>query len=469
MLGYNIIVTSEYQYHISLICRLLSIKNISVIKSDLISSTYKTNINYDKLRNYIIKTQNIDIIPNGIQNFFRRYCYFYKKVPNYNTVNIIYEIEFLKIIEEIIDIYPDPCNKLFIEWCFKYFYNIEASIDEIEYHVNNNKNVDLLEWLFTIYFCEESRNSGLIRVFENVPVDNKRIAVIFCGHTRKLEKVINTHKQIIFHPNYEIFIHTWDNTGTKSRNLWYKHWLLPDIDQENITEEFVKNSYKSIDIIMENNSLLLNSMSFVDKINPLFLFESQARDDASKYINSQLYSIYKAYTLVKKHEEETGKLFDGLIKLRFDMVISSLNLKNIILDIPNTAVYFAAASCCNHGHFKGGGGCLSCDNEGHFKLHDKHTNDICDILFYTNRILMEYTCNIYNNALDILRKNLRRNMELLSTLPHERDKNFIYIKGNNIEGEVVCFYPERMLREHLEQYHCKSSHNIKGHIYDSSV
>ena len=81
---------------------------------------------------------------------------------------------------------------------------------------------------------------------------------------------------------------------------------------------------------------------------------------------------------------------------------------------------------------------------------------------------MRYACNLYLYTFDILKKNHNRNIEIIDTLPNLKELPFIYLKGNVIEKEIVCFYPERMLREHLENYHCKSSRNIKGKIFDSS-
>jgi hypothetical protein len=475
MAGYNIVVANEFKYLVSLIIRLLAIKNVYVADTQYniqISSDMQGYI--EKSRLQILNTLNIDILKNGLHAFLFKHCFFHKPLENFQTRTCYPSSveEALKLVANIFEqntnIPLSVGNPSFIKWCIKHFYNRNASDSEIDIHVtyNSTNNITLLTWLFTMYLCEEGKQYGVNKSLELLHYNDTKIALLFCGHIRDLQAVVHTHTQLVYHPNYDIFIHTWNDTGIKSRDLWYKHWMLPN--QISVEKTYVNDFYHSIDMLVEDNKTMLPKLSLVGKINPIFLFESQARDDASKYINSQLYSIYKAYTLVKNYEKNSGIQYHGVLKLRFDMDISHLSQKNILNDMKHTCVYFPHGHCNNHRHFGGGGGCLTCDSETDTKLHTKHTNDICDIWFYTNRRLMEYTCSMYNYVLDILKKNHQNNLNLLATLGHDRIDPFVYIRGSAIEGDVVCFYPERMLREHLAQYHCKSSMHIQGKIFDSS-
>ena len=135
-------------------------------------------------------------------------------------------------------------------------------------------------------------------------------------------------------------------------------------------------------MLVENNEDLLDSFSLSGKISPIFLYSGQAKDDATKYINSQLYSINAAYKLICEYEIEQGFKYDAIIKLRFDYNISHLNFTKIQEEIADDCMYFPHADCNSHKHAGGGGGCISCDK---LLAHDNHTNDLCDIWFYGNR------------------------------------------------------------------------------------
>ena len=130
-------------------------------------------------------------------------------------------------------------------------------------------------------------------------------------------------------------------------------------------------------------------------------------------------------------------------------------------------VYFAHPVYNYHCHFGKGGGCLICDTENDIKLHTKHYNDICDLWFYTDKYSIKYVCELFLYSLDIMKKNHQKNLELVlnKTIRFYVQGEFVYVIGDDIEKEVVCFYPERMLREHLENYHCKNSMHIRGKVY----
>lgn len=475
MIGYNIVVINQFKYYISLVIRLLALKNIYVPSKQYYTVfTDEFNEHFQQSNDFIRTKYKVPLFKNGIMSMFTKYCYFHHAISKFKTL-IIYPSCINDANNTLGDIFKtihgvnlNVIDPDFIKWCIKYYYNRDAFPEEIQHHIQQNKqtNISLVTWLFSLYICPEGKDIGLQHVLDLEVYDNKKIAVTFCGHVRDLNTVYKTHNKIIFHPNFDVFIHTWNDSGIKCKQQWFKHWMSPD--QVIITKEQVDNIYHCVDMIIEDNKSILETMSLIGKINPIFLFESQARDDASKYINSQLYSIYKAFNLVEKHMKFTGIEYVGLIKLRFDMKISHFNIPKIFDDMKNNTVYFPHGCCNMHKHFAGGGGCLTCDSECDIKFHDKHTNDICDIWFYTNKNLMEYTCSMYNYSLGILQKNHKRNIELLSSLSHEMIDQFVYIHGDAIEREIVCFYPERMLREHLNAFHCKSSKHIQGNINDSS-
>lgn len=359
----------------------------------------------------------------------------------------------------------DACSKHTLAWSIKKMYGRDAKEDEIQYHVNNNKRkiITMFEWLAILHMCPEGRSNLKDMI---VKLDaNPKIAVLFCGHARLFNKTSLSQKELINNPNVDVFVHVWDDLGFKNnRSMITKEWLNKNSGKTDI--DAIKNLYKPKRIMVENNHSILDSFSLRGKVSPLFLFAYQARDDASRYINSQLYSIYKAYELIKEEEESQGYMYDGILKLRFDFNISNINIENIRNQVASTnALWFAHKNLCHHGHYGGGGGCVSCDKNIH---HLEHTNDICDILFYGNRQLAGKACELYMHAEDIMKRYLNENISCLQKNPHikhQRIGDIVYIERfEDIEKNFVCFYPEQMLRRHLKGIKCLSSSEICGRI-----
>jgi hypothetical protein len=475
----NILIKNEYEYHISILLRLLSINGINIVKNNNNNNLDNLIKTYTKIKCNIYNKIKHDIVQTSLLKFLSDYSYFNHAYKNCETLSFspisIEDVEdtIYPIISKIIGVKLDVINNDFIKWSIKYFYNRIPNQDEINYHIENNKDIDIITWLFMLYFSDESKKIGLFDTFNHRLTYNKKIAIIFTGHTRNLEKIYKSHIGLVFHPNINIFIHTWDDKGLKTKNFNDNSPWIPE-NQEQISIDHIKDLYHPIDISMENNKNILKQMSYTRKISPIFLYECQAKDDASKYINSQLYSIYKAYLLLEKYQNDLGFEYDVVIKLRFDFDIHKIDLFEILKQMSEPrncpAVYFAHPLYNYHCHPGGGGGCLICDTENDIKLHKKHNNDICDIWFYTDKYSIKRVCELFLNTLDIMKKNHQKNLELCYNMEVQFfvEKEFVYIVGHDIEKEIVCFYPERMLREHLEDYHCKNSMHIVGKVYSDT-
>lgn len=471
----NIIIKNEYQYYVSILLRLLSIKNINIIYSNTYNDHDNLFNTYLNINKHVYNKLKVNVIEDNLITFLNTYSYFHYAYKNCeiqcfspSCIKDI-ELEIFPLIEHIIGVKIDLKNPEFIKWSIKHFYNRIPNENEISHNIENN---DIITWLFLIYFSEESKSNGLYNTFSNRSIYNRKIAVIFTGHIRNLEHVYKSHKALIYHPNIDIFIHTWDDKGLKSKDT-NKQWIQDD--QEKVSIDYIKDLYHPVGICMENNKCMLKDLSYVGKISPIFLCELQAKDDASKYINSQLYSIYQAYLLIEKYQKDFEYEYEGVIKLRFDFNIEHTDLFEIFKNISEpkncNAVYFPHPVFNCHFHSGGGGGCILCHQEKDNKLHKKHNNDICDIWFYTDKHLMKYVCELYLYTLDILKKNHENNLKFLleNKVKFYIQEEFIYVILPDVEKEIVCFYPERMLREHLENYHCKNSMHIKGKLYSENT
>ena len=375
-----------------------------------------------------------------------------------NTFNILYP-----------SILYETHNPNTIEWTLRLLFNRNYSPLEMNYHIinNKNKNITMFEWFLILYLCPESYyiHDNFWKKIDNTNLKSLKLAVIFCGHVRSYNKTVLSKNRLINNPNIDIFIHTWDDFGYKNNNNNNNNeWLDPDSGLVDI--QSIKVNYQPKKIKIENNKSVLNTLSFINKINPIFLFASQARDDASKYINSQLYSIYQAYKLVEEYEQEKGFKYDGILKLRFDFNIKHINLENIFTQITQkSTLWFAHANLCCHAHHGGGGGCLSCDNNIE---HSDHTNDICDILFYGDRECSGKACELFLHGENILKTNTEKNINILKMHPyihHEIIDNYVYIYDcNDIENKFLCYYPEALLRRYLKAVRCLSSLEISGEV-----
>lgn len=364
-----------------------------------------------------------------------------------------------------------PFSEDTVRSTISYFYNRTTRIHEVVFHAHNpvyTNNTFL--WLIILCFCDEGR---LHKHHNRIRSDsihnqykNKKIAVMLCGHVRKVLNHIERQNVLFKYPHVDVFIHTWDDYGLKNHKHCKAGTWLQD-NQGKINVDFLNTHYSPKKMIIENNASILSSMSLIGKINPIFLYNGQAHDDATKYINSQLYSINKCFELVKEYEKEHNFKYDGVMKFRFDYVPTSFDMDTVIYNIEDGALWFPHAQYNHHRHFGGGGGCMRCDFGGDHGYGGEHTNDLCDIWYYGKRDLMEKACELYHAAPSILEKHTENNIRVVKELNIKThiSEPFVYVISTaNIEKHVVCYYPERLLREHLRDITCRSCDAIRGGI-----
>jgi hypothetical protein len=454
----NIIAKGKYSKHIARFGKLLHLENLQIQYEE----HYTDLQDYYKIVSDIVKKET----KFNIQPLIFEYLEL--KNPNLITDNILdctdlnnSEDEFLTMISPILNI-TEP---FLIENSISHLIKRNIKEREIIYHDKNNqkKHINAFTWICILNLCDEAKDKSYRLLFNDatklLPKSEQRIAVIFCGFLRNYQ--YTTHLPILTSPIIDIFIHTWDDHGYKNdRRLVDKSWL--NNNSNPINKELLITQYKPVKFLIENNQSMLDQFSLKTKINPIFLYSGQAKDDASKYINSQLYSIYSAYKLVCEHEKEKQIQYSAILRLRFDFKITHFDWSGIFEDIKTNCIYFPHASCNCHRHPGGGGGCLSCDRD---ITHDKHTNDICDIWFYGRRDVVTKACELYLNAEDILKINHEQNMNHLKTDKYSIKNGFVYISNTkDIENKYVSFYPEKLLREGLTGISCKSSRCLCGKI-----
>lgn len=347
-------------------------------------------------------------------------------------------------------------SSTFMEWIFVSYFERSITADELAFwHMNCVAHkINIATAILICIFSQEGQGLLLHQPFfdeikickYNIPgVPN--IAVIYHGYSRYfLERFISHERFILSNPYIDVFIHTWTDRGHKYE------FQLEKINPIDIQSLYNPKGFSSEDIWPK----LKGEFSLVGKLNPIFLENSQDKGDATQYINAKLYSIQRAFELLKDYEMANGFTYDGIIKLGFDIDITDLDMKQIAEDITTGNIYFKD-------------GCDACDNEVYFpKNHDDHTNPLDLLWYYGNRTVIEDALNLYDNAQTIAESFQAANMANISNVQHRQRLDFVYVYGKdvwpNIGTRIICYTPHRLMREQLKNIKCKTSRAIGAEI-----
>lgn len=472
----DIIVPDEYVFHINFLLKLLKIDNIVGINKPINKELLQETRDYYNALNLNINIDNLKTLDISKISESEKDKLLEQKNIQDTEQDILIKLGKSNIIPIELSMFHNDLitTKIVINWTINKFFNRKSTKKELDLHAINckNTNTSLLGWLIRLYLSTEGLkyncnylyglNGKQNEEIKKEDITTSRIAVVFCGYARRYQKICEFHKKLIDIPNVDVFIHTWDDIGLKSRDHQTNIWI--DVNSPKLDIDYMKSFYNPKKIKVENNHEILNTLSLKDKISPIFAFSGQARDDCSKYINSQLYSIYEGYKLVEEYENEHNFKYTAIVKLRLDFYMKYFDENAFLNDIQQNVIWFPHATCNNHRHAGGGGGCNTCDRMN-IACKD-HTNDICDIWFYGKRDLIQKAFEIYLTSYDIMQTNHENNLNRYKLTRHKEDNNYVYIIDfKDIEANIVCYYPERLLREQLKNILCKSSRNIQGGIY----
>ena len=280
-----------------------------------------------------------------------------------------------------------------------------------------------------------------------------KIALMIVGHFRRFEPYEYIWKEFKNnHPDVDIFIHSWRERGDRS----FTNWINIDNNIKDIDFENIYNILDPVSLIREDHTRLLNSFSLQKRFPNKKIYLSLGQkvpnhSDFSKFIMSQLYGIYSCYKSVENYQKEKGFTYDIVIKLRADTILyHPLIFKN---QLPDNELYIHSRS---HRHIDGGGGCLTCDSEYPTRVHEEHTNDVCDVLIYGNaKVMKRYCVDMYENIGEILDKFDKDNINHLKTYPDlneyiTRDGQIIYFDRHGLtDKNLKLTYPERLIRSYM--------------------
>jgi len=379
------------------------------------------------------RTNNVfSFVTSSVNNLFKVAMLLMNEILELNRLNGIYTMksnETENLIRTILSVFERTVTRT-----------------ESLYHTYSGESKTLFEFLNQI--VKSAEFVGMMKP------KLKKIAVLFFGYTRNLHKNFQHHRKLL--ELGDVFVHTYDTPGMKSRRA--ETWLDQDSLRSGIDVDFITKHYRPKDLVVAKNNL--NSFSINDG-HVIPLFAAQAKDDATKYINSQLYTRQQVCLLKRNFERRHEFRYDVILLVRFDFGVANIGS---ILNLDMNNVYFPGR-LSGHVHPGGGGGCLTCD-KGNFHRGRKHTNDFCDVWCMSSSENMDFICDLYSKARDILyaTRNHTHNYVVSHKIKHDLIGNFLYI-FNSIENEnIICYYPERLLREYLVNLICLSCDEISGSI-----
>jgi hypothetical protein len=368
------------------------------------------------------------------------------------------------------------------------------------YNRDHPKFTNLFSWLHILYFGKEGRSIDIdlpfINAFRSVkytlPLVHPRIAVLVSGHMRDYELRIQNHKVFTHNPYMDFFIHTWKRRGPRHEF------------HESLDENALALNWPITRSQVEDESTLLQSFSLRGILTPIFLHWGQQGDDATRYVTSKLYSVWKAFTLAQQFETEQNITYGGIMKLNVNVMYDHVDFKTINSDIlPYAWGQAKNALYVPHIYPKKlrnlvnpfnpcrqpltGGGCSRCDLEAKYKnytyvpQHGFHHTDICETWWYANRLVGQKAAELYVEAHDIMQRNHAANLTAYPNCEYKQIHEFVYLKHpvqyqkmvystDDDPLDVVCFYPERLMREHMKGlYPCLSSDRIQGHLSEFDI
>jgi hypothetical protein len=378
-----------------------------------------------------------------------------------------------------------------------------------QYNLDNThrNSIDNFTLLMLLTWSGEGRGLGLhlpyVQSFRTairagLQITIPRTAVILCGHSRDYFKHTSTHKAFIDNPYCDVFIHTWlhkgprSYTGEGSGNVF-----------ENIDTALLQQTYAPVKLSIEDLEPMRPTFTMLD--DPLFFNMKQQHDNASFYVNSGLYSFWKASLLVKQYEQENAFTYNAVIKMSFIYSITTFDYKTICNQVqghpsprkqlepsncgcsyPKKEVYSAPAPISIDGMLATciymSAGCNRCTMEREWpylasaKMHSEHANDLGVIWMYGGRAQMLGAAELYLHAYAIAESVKDDNIAAYVNVAKMRKyREFVYIFGeeyvnkkiyeiDDLPMRVEGFYYDNLFRMFLKDVFCVVSDAIKGDL-----
>lgn len=301
--------------------------------------------------------------------------------------------------------------------------------------------------------------------------EQMRVAYLVCGHLRKFENLKASWAAFRAKlPDADVFVHTWDDHG--KRDVKGGQWISgsdADADAAGGVIEEARAAMAPVEMVVENlkDHLSRPENSLKRKGRDLYYANEPALKDITAdftaNVMTQLYSISRCFGMADSHAAENGFKYDVIVRSRGDRApLISKFCDRIDLcrrELTDGVLFF---NMHGHQHPGGGGGCLACDLEkGKLRTHVSHTNDLCDVHYYGSHESMRAACNLYSAVPRLMEGFDEHNKAMIaadvggaaSHVAYEPGCGIHRIKSTGVmENVLKGFYPERLLREHLQAF-----------------
>jgi hypothetical protein len=166
-------------------------------------------------------------------------------------------------------------------------------------------------------------NNKNIKIITIYGISNMKVAICLSGHLRTFEQTYQSiYEQLINKYDCDVFISTWKNLG----NSFAYHANFKDGDDKNdpiINEETIVKMYRPVAIRMDDAEIEPVSNQLKKYYNEI---RTKSRAHVAQ-IMCQLYKIWDCNCLKKEHEQKTGKIYDVVIRVRFDVYLKRIKLE----------------------------------------------------------------------------------------------------------------------------------------------
>lgn len=167
-----------------------------------------------------------------------------------------------------------------------------------------------------------------------------KIAVVLTGHCRDFDKTFKNFEQNIFKKyNTDVYFNTWDVNQHSINSVGKFNLAYHKVDKESLINKlspYLKNyNFESWEEYQKNR---FPNISFVERENDVFKVNERAKYHGSYYIErirDQWWMVKNAWSLM-----ENPYQYDIIMRVRFDMLIHSIQFKKAKFVVPKSEIEF---------------------------------------------------------------------------------------------------------------------------------
>lgn len=281
----------------------------------------------------------------------------------------------------------------------------------------------------------------------------KKYAIQLSGHMRHLS-LDKWQTFVSNNPTVDVFIHTWTGSGDRKKGSW-----INEPENREINVNRIMDAFKPKKILIENNNEYLEHFSIYNMDKTLKIFYEhryipfEETGDMSRYIVSQLYSVYTVNKLRNDYEKLKNIKYDFVFRVRADNFVD-IKIDELSTITNNDNILYMNSD--SHNHPMHGRGCAACCYEYPNKFHTEHANMVCDIFYFGSPKIIDKVSSMYLHIIDILKGMEKYNDEIVKAgsfnhlLIPKKYPGYAVTQALAEEFIFKCVYPERLIVEFMK-------------------